>query len=56
MPHSRAAGCGDSTIALRVSIAQMILKLMVAIGLVEGTSAKMTPAGRGTSTIFADSD
>ena len=38
------------TMALRVISAQSTLKYTVAIGLVEGTSAKMTPAGRGILT------
>ncbi len=52
MQHSRAAGCGEITTALRVISAHSALKLTVAMGLVEGISAKMTPAGRGSSMIF----
>ena len=38
--------------ALRVISASSVLKKTVATGLVTGISAKMTPAGRGSSTIF----
>ena len=49
----RASGWGETTTALRVISARMTLKYTVAIGLVEGVSASTTPAGLGTSTIFA---
>ena len=48
-----APGCGLTTIALRVISASMTLKYTVAIGLVTGVSAKITPAGRGSSRILA---
>ena len=48
--QSRAAGCGLMTTALRVINAQSTLKYTVAIGLVDGTRAKTTPAGRGILT------
>ena len=51
--HSRASGCGLSTTTLRVIKASRHLKNTVATGLVDGVRASTTPAGRGTSTIFA---
>ena len=51
--HSRARGWGLMTMTLRVISASSDLKNTVATGLVDGVSAKTTPAGRGTSTIFA---
>ena len=47
---SCAAGWGLITTALRVSRAESTLKYTVAMGLVDGTSANTTPAGRGIST------
>ena len=55
MQHARAAGCGLMTMALRVISAQSTLKYTVATGLVDGTRAKMTPAGRGILTHPASS-
>ena len=42
-------------IALRVIKAKIILKDTVATGLVDGVSAKITPAGRGIATILLTS-
>ena len=43
------------TTALRVISAQSTLKYTVAMGLVEGTRANTTPAGRGIATVPAAS-
>ena len=51
--HSRAIGCGLTTIAFRVSRARMTLKNTLQTGLVDGVRARMTPAGRGSDTILA---
>jgi hypothetical protein len=51
--QSCAIGCGLTTIALRVSSARRTLKNTVHTGFVDGVSARMTPAGRGTERIFA---
>ena len=50
---SRARGWGLTTTALRVISASSTLKYTVAIGLVDGVSARTTPAGRGISTMRA---
>jgi hypothetical protein len=51
--HSRASGCGLMMTTDRVISASSALKNTVATGLVDGVSASTTPAGRGSSTIFA---
>ena len=51
--HSLASGCGLSTTTLRVISASRHLKNTEATGLVEGVSARTTPAGRGISRILA---
>ncbi len=51
--HSLASGCGLSTTTFLVIRASSALKNTVATGLVDGVSARTTPAGRGISTIFA---
>ena len=48
-----ANGCGEMTMALRVNSANMIFAKVVATGLVDGVSARITPAGRGNRTILA---
>ena len=50
-----AIGCGLMMMELRVIKAKMILKETVATGLVDGVSAKITPAGRGIATILLTS-
>lgn len=47
-----ANGCGEMTMALRVNSANMIFAKVVATGLVDGVSARITPAGRGNRRIF----
>ena len=48
----RAAGWGLMTMALRVMSASSTLNETVHTGFVDGTRAKITPAGLGTSTIL----
>src|SRR6266702_4895702 len=48
-----AIGCGLTTIAFLVSSARMTLKKTLHTGLVDGVSARITPAGLGSETIFA---
>src|SRR6266851_7147726 len=51
--HSLAIGCGLMMTTLRVISAISDVKNTVATGLADGVRASTTPAGRGTSTIFA---
>ena len=51
--HCLAIGCGLTTTTLRVMSASRHLKNTVATGLVDGVSARTTPAGRGIPTILA---
>ncbi len=48
-----AIGCGLTTIAFLVSSARMTLKNTLHTGFVDGVRARITPAGRGSETIFA---
>ena len=52
LQQALACGWGERMMALRVISASSVLKKTVATGLVTGISAKITPAGRGSSTIF----
>src|SRR5260370_26140046 len=48
-----AIGWGLTTIAFLVMSARMILKYTLQTGLVDGVSARITPAGLGSETILA---